>query len=60
MRDSLKNLYCVPPDLWGAYSYPQNLRNVQKLEKVNTVQAISWGENHCVFVDRKNRVFSFG
>ena len=30
------------------------------MDTIQTVQAIDWGLNHCVFVDRRNRVFSFG
>ena len=33
---------------------------MKKMDKVSTLQSIDWGLNHCIFVDKKNRVFSFG
>ena len=33
---------------------------MKKLDKISTLQSIDWGLNHCIFVDKKNRVFSFG
>ena len=32
----------------------------EKLDSIHTVQSIDWGLNHCVFVDKKNRLFTMG
>ena len=32
----------------------------ERIDTITTVQSIDWGLNHCVFVDKKNRVFSMG
>ena len=31
-----------------------------KPDSIHTVQSIDWGLNHCVFVDKKNRLFTMG
>ena len=39
---------------------PFAVGNLEKIDKINYVHTIDWGINHCVFLDRKDRMFSLG
>ena len=51
----------IPSDnLLRRQTYFKELRKYIEVEVIYTVQSIDWGFQHCVFVDKKNRVFTFG
>ena len=60
MKDSKNNTYAVTPDNTGSYSLQDGVGNGKIQEKIDTIKSIDWGVNHCVFVDKKNRVFTLG
>ena len=52
-----------PPDdsfLIRRQTYFKQLRKYVNVDTIYTLQSIDWGAQHCVFVDKKNRVFTFG
>ena len=52
-----KKVYATPPD---HPNLPGQGLRLHKIDEISTVRAIDWGEQHCCFVDNKNRVFSLG
>ena len=54
-----RDTYALAKDEVGQLSAP-GVRNLKLVETIHTVQSIDWGSNHCVFVDRQNRTFTFG
>ena len=54
-----KKTYALTPDENGDITAPK-VRILHPIEKIYTLQSIDWGANHCVFVDKMNRVFTMG
>ena len=55
--------WAVAQDSKGKYSvsaYGDAHSLAKKSETVTYLKSICWSENHCVFVDKQNRVFAMG
>lgn len=56
-RDDMDRIYALDPQNTNV---PFAVGNLDKIDKINYVHTIDWGINHCVFLDRKDRMFSLG
>jgi alpha-tubulin suppressor-like RCC1 family protein len=52
--------FAVAIDEKKVFSIPGNQHRLTVLDIITDVKSIDWGADHCIFVDKKNRVYMMG
>ena len=60
LEDKNKDRYAVSVNEYGRYDLPFDRSRQTIVDIISMVESIDWGENHCVFINKRQQIFVMG